>query len=285
MHRGQVELVLLSLRGSLEDALRAHLLLHKHPLAHEAWSLLLAALHQRNEQDETRHERHERHVIRFLSEEEAGRVLALTTLCEQIGDGDCVVLTQESALTYYQVVANLLPCYGVLVVAAEPRPSLVLPASHQKGALLNVVGRMRFRRRFYLVLVGSLLVVALGLAAAIARPQFAPAQQQIMLVSPPPGDDGTRTTTDTPPAPTASEPARGALAPGRRAIVQVEAAEGLALRLEPGTAITIPVRLYLDNQTVVTVVDGPVVVDGRAWWKVRAVNQEGWCAGEFLKAR
>jgi hypothetical protein len=73
--------------------------------------------------------------------------------------------------------------------------------------------------------------------------------------------------------------------PGQHAYVNHEGVEKVALRVEPGTAITIPVRLYLSANTAVTVIDGPVQADGHRWWKVRVANQEGWCPERVLTLR
>jgi len=73
--------------------------------------------------------------------------------------------------------------------------------------------------------------------------------------------------------------------PGQHAYINREVVEKVALRVEPGTAITIPVRLYLSANTAVTVVDGPVQADGDRWWKVRVANQEGWCPERVLTLR
>lgn len=80
---------------------------------------------------------------------------------------------------------------------------------------------------------------------------------------------------DPPGLPTAERPTSSA---PRAAIVN--APEGLNLRRDHSSQATI--LGALPSGARVTVIDGPIVAEGRSWWKVAANDQQGWCAGEFL---
>jgi hypothetical protein len=63
---------------------------------------------------------------------------------------------------------------------------------------------------------------------------------------------------------------------GSNAVVTlITTGDVLNMRAEAGTNAALLVQLR--HNTLVTVVDGPLVVDGLTWWKVRHANKvEGW---------
>lgn len=276
LRRGQDELALLSFHGSLEDGLRAHLVLHSDPAAHGDWLQLLDAM--RDDQWQP------------LSAIEIERIGRIENLRLRLSHGDRVTLTEESLQAYQQFVARLLARYGVLVVASEVGVSSPQRERAAMPAPVAVPFWQRYRTHLAPVLV-VLAVFIIGAATTIMLQQARPPQAAVILQTPAPTLPLPITTfapvsepSLVPPEPTAV-PAN-VLAAGRLAYVRSDiGGGGLALRARPGTANDNPVQFYLSPDTQVEVVAGPVDADGYSWWQVRVANQEGWCAGEFLEVR
>jgi hypothetical protein len=73
------------------------------------------------------------------------------------------------------------------------------------------------------------------------------------------------------------------LQPGMNVRVQMREGEWLNLRDAPG--LRGRVITMLRDKTPLTLVEGPVEMDGLRWWRVRTRWQEGWCveqAGDTL---
>lgn len=106
VRRGLPELALLSVHGSLEDALRAHGLRLRLDAAHEPFPQLLEALTQVEQLP--------------LSGAEAEGIRRMHRLRARIAHGEQVVVAAETLEGYHRLAARLLPRYGVVVVAPEP---------------------------------------------------------------------------------------------------------------------------------------------------------------------
>lgn len=277
LRREQYELALLSLHGSLEDGLRAHLTLHSSPAANGDWPALLAALLADPWQP--------------LTPSEVERIGHMQRLHALVAQGDPVTLTAQSVNAYQHFVAALLARYGVLVVAPESAP----PPERQAAAPRSAPAWRRYRTHLLPILI-ILAIFVVGAATTIVLQQSRERSPPVSIQTAVPTDAAlvtmgaapitTLTTAPAlaPAAPTVAPP--GALAPGRTAVVaNTVGTGGLALRTQPGTAASIPVQIYLLAGTQVEVVGGPLEADGYTWWQVRAANQTGWCAGAFLEVR
>jgi hypothetical protein len=116
LRRGPPELTLLSLHGSLEDALRGHALRQRLPAAVEPFPQLLDALTTDRQLP--------------LSEAEAEGIRRMHRLRARVAHGEQIAVTATTIDAYHRLVARLLPRYGVMVVgvddegeaAALPRP-------------------------------------------------------------------------------------------------------------------------------------------------------------------
>lgn len=301
LRRGQVELALLSFYGSLEDALRNHLLLQSHPAHEQGISSVLEAL--RND------------TIRPLPREEGERVRRMHSFQTRIARGQAVTLTHESIHTYHQFVATVLSRYGVTVVPPETEPAhttssstplfpkkLNVPVSthlatfwqqHQERVL-------PFLALFLLFLVGATITILIQFSRSVESSQAAPTATPVPYVpalmgervSPTAAHAATPMPIPTPdphapeevPVVAPTSPPTPAQEPSteRTASVRNDAAMGLAMRASPGTSPDIPILMYLNPGTEVTVLQGPVDADGYTWWHVRFDGRDGWCAGEFL---
>jgi hypothetical protein len=261
--------------SSLEDGLRAHLLLHRHPAAGDEIADMLVALRE--------------DTALPLSREDAEQVRRLSSLHARVACGETVTLTQESMNAHYHFVATLLMRYGVAVVAPEIADDEgQLPATLKRDDRIEQLKLWWNRHRSKLVPLLLVLVVVLAAATTMLL------IQQSRLVK---GSTATPTPTLAPPAvifdapptvpppslPTPTPVQRGQLQVGQTVYVREGITGGLALREQPGTAEDIPIKIYLTSGTAVEVVDGPVEQDGYRWWRVRAASYEGWCAGEFLR--
>lgn len=83
------------------------------------------------------------------------------------------------------------------------------------------------------------------------------------------------------PAPAAPTPRPAAqLRVGDEARVFGTAGAPLRARREPGLASEISARFQPDS--LLRIVGGPRMSEGRVWWQVRGSEGTGWCAGEFL---
>lgn len=281
LRRGEVELALLSLRGSLEDALRAHLLLYGHAAADAEWATLIEMLSVEEGAaaggDTT------------LTPDERERLRRMHHLHLRIAAGDAVTLPSERLAAYHRFSAQILQRFGVLVVA--PESGLPIPTRRmlEEEPVERPWSAFWRKGRFPLIPVLVILFIFLvgaGTAIVIQQVSFYPVEPRLEAaaptVVPPP------TTPDVPRAAafftSVALPPNGLIV-GRTAYVRTETGEGLALRARPGTAPDIPVQLYLSPDTAVQVIGGPIEADGYTWWQVRAVNMEGWCAGSFLEVR
>lgn len=264
--RGQLELALLSLRGSLSDALRSYLLLHQHPAAAGAWPDMIAAV--------------QGDPLQTLDDASADQLVRIERICTRITAGDAVTLTATSMTSYQQLAAELLNRYGVTVIAPEhalPDLALSLPTHEEEGW-------QRYRSR-WLPWLAIVLIFIVGAATTISlqqtrsQPAAAPsAAPQTTITAP-------ITTLGPQPTLTAAPAGPAVTVTGQVAYVRPNDGESLALRAEPGTGAGNPVLLYLEPGTRVEIIGGPVEADTYTWWQVRVANREGWCAGEFLETR
>lgn len=265
LRRHQPELALLSLLGSLDNVLRGYLLLHHNQTVAGDWDVLLAVV-----QDDPVHP---------LLPEEVQRLQRMHHLRMRIVQGDTVTLAYDTVLTYLQFVTVLLTRYGVPTAPPESNPTkLRLPPD--TVVPLNARRLWRQYRTQFMAIFMIGLVLLVGMLTTIF------VQQQRAAMSATSAKSGTVLTAQ--PGNSRSLPgmlAPRALAPGRTAYVRADVVDGLPLQAQPGTDNTIPVRFYLESNTAVEVLAGPVELDGVAWWQVRVANQQGWCAGEFLEVR
>jgi hypothetical protein len=274
LRQRQTELALLSLLGSLEDVLRAHLLLHQQNPAAD-WFKLLEALCVDAAQP--------------LSRDEVARLYRMHRLRTRIVRGESVTLTYDTIVQHQQFVAELLARYGVVVIPPESVPNSLLPQRFP-----NLSGsKPAFWQRYRIHLAPSLMIVLIFLIGATATVflQQARSNQPATVVRPTMTLDVQISTADPDPAappavaPTPTVPPVDGLAPGRTAFVRPDISGGLALRAAPSSNPDVPIQTYLSGNTAVQVLDGPIEADGYTWWQVRTANQEGWCAGEFLEVR
>ncbi len=264
LRRHQPELALLSLLGSLDNVLRGYLLLHHSQTVADDWEALLAAM-----QDDPMYP---------LLPEEVQRLQRMHHLHARIVQGDTVTLAYDTVLTYQQFVTMLLARYGVPISPPESIPaSLRLPP----GAAPLSARRLwrQYRPQFMAVLLIGLLLLVGTLTIMFVQ------QQRAVLSATNAESAAALITQPDNPRPLPGILAPRTLAPGRTAYVRADVVDGLPLQAQPGTDPTIPVRLYLERNTAVEVLVGPVELDGVAWWQVRVANQQGWCVGEFLEVR
>ncbi len=258
LRRGHLELTLLSLCGSLEDGLRGHLLLHGKAVARDDWPTLIARL-----REDSTHP---------LTHEEADQLQRLYALWRRLSYGEAVTITEERVTGHVQFAAQLLPRYGVLVVAPE-RHDLSTESAEWRRSTEQTAAWQR-RVRLLLATVGILLVLlAVGTVLwQVGLPALADM----------PSDETTREESGTAPR---LDSGRNSLQPGRTAYIQpTEDNQRVALYADPGSSDARPL-VYLSPGTAVQVVEGPVEAEGVQWWKVRVVNQEGWCPDTLLETR
>jgi Bacterial SH3 domain len=313
MRRSEPELALLSLHGSIEDALRAHLLRYRLPAGAAVWGAMLDAARSDERQP--------------LSIVEYERIQRLHTIRSKIARGDEVTITRDTIGNYYDLATRLLPRYGVQTLldeeadideppsqraAARTRPLRLGEGQRRDPALDVRAPRRRLAldedeppegwRRYQSIIFPALLIVSIffiGVSISIGLNQSR--QENTPFPTLPPATSISITepitiTTLVPatlgptpdvqlltPSPTAPLP--NVVSLGRPANVRADVVGGLNVRAQPGTAPTIPILFSLAPNSLVDVIEGPVTADGLTWWKVRAANQEGWCAGEFLEAR
>jgi hypothetical protein len=263
LRREQIELTLLGLYGSLDDGLRAYLLLHGTAIAPDNWPDLIARLRE-----------DERHP---LTRDEAHQLQRIHHLHSQISRGEAITLAIESAAAYQQFAATLLLRYGVLVVAHEMGGhTAALTEAERWWRPPHRPGFLRRHRRTLRRTFAALLT--LGAVASIAL---------VLVLNPPavlepwlrPGATSADQSAATP-GPTAS-----ALQPGRTASVRPDLDHDMALYAEPGTTDTESIQLYVRPDTAVQIIGGPLEVNGTTWWQVRAMNMSGWCRDEWLVPR
>lgn len=279
LRREHIDLALLSFQGSLEDALRGYLALRQNPSAQRDWETVLNELREDMQEPLLRHE--------------VDRLLRVKQLQERIAQGESVTLTQDTLSAYKDFVADLLRRYGVAVAVSDDThvPFQTEQATFERRDG-NVLDRLPKLREQYAVLqriplVTVMIIVVLCILGASVTAiittlprQTPPAAEQTTTVSPLAETQPSSPQQTPPPLPI--QPASDGLAVGQFAFVRDDVEDGLALREQPGTAVDVPVQVYLKAGTQVLVVDGPVDADGYTWWLVRAANQQGWCAGEFL---
>jgi hypothetical protein len=268
LRQRQTELALLSLLGSLEDVLRAHLLLHQQTAVTD-WFKLLEALCV--------------DATRPLSRDEVARLYRMHRLRTRIVRGESVTLTYDTIVQHQQFVAELLARYDVVVIPPESVPNSLLPQRFP-----NLSGsKPAFWRRYRIHLAPSLMIVLIFLIGATATVFLQQARSNQPAAGVPPTMTLTVqiSTAGPDPAPTPTVPPVDGLAPGRTAFVRPNISGGLALRAAPSSNPDVPIQTYLSGNTAVQVLDGPIEADGYTWWQVRTANQEGWCAGEFLEVR
>ncbi len=126
LRRDYLELALLSLHGSVEDALRAHGLRLNLPAAREELPELLDAL--------------TRVTLAPLSLAEAEGVRRMHRLRGRIAHGEQVVVAGETIDAYRRLAARLLPRYGVTVVPPEEPEATLLTGAAQLEAPEAAIG-------------------------------------------------------------------------------------------------------------------------------------------------
>ncbi len=272
LRQRQTELALLSLLGSLEDVLRAHLLLHQQT-APTDWFKLLEALCV--------------DAVKPLSRDEVARLYRMHRLRIRIMQGESVTLTCDTIVLHQQFVAELLVRYGVVVIPPESVPNSLLPSP----VLDSASKQSTFWQRYRVHLIPSLMIILIFLIGATATVflQHARSNQPAATMRPTMTLNAQISTADLAPtvaiSPIPTVLPADALAPGRTAFVRPDISDGLALRAAPSSNPDVPIQTYLSGDTAVRVMDGPIEADGYTWWQVRTANQEGWCAGEFLEVR
>lgn len=105
LRRGPPELALLSLHGSIEDALRGFAMQHRLPASAEPFPQLLDAMSSEAQPP--------------LSSSEAEGVRRMHRLRARIAHGEQIAVTAATVDAYHRLAARLLPRYGVLVVGPE----------------------------------------------------------------------------------------------------------------------------------------------------------------------
>lgn len=292
LQKGHAALALLSLHGALEDGLRAYLL-RQGAEATGDWPTLLDALCSNRS--------------RPLTTEDAERLRRANSLRNRVAHGEAVRIEQGSIVSYQQFVGRILRAYGVPLdqrQASRP-PHGAQPQRAAGSVLRDRWDAAMLRWRTLLVPAAAiLLVLAAGwwaTAALLSRsgPQVVgdgrtamslPLRPQITTLTPIEGETLASAPavilpgTPRPQDGVARPSSQGPLAVGGRAMVIAEA-DQLNLRASPGQSAESTVLAMLPAGTAVMVLEGPVQADGRAWWRIRADDKEGWCAGEFLTAQ
>jgi hypothetical protein len=64
--------------------------------------------------------------------------------------------------------------------------------------------------------------------------------------------------------------------------VRITGTEGTPLRARATPSTDAKIITRFSAEDLLTIVDGPTVVGGRTWWRVRGKSGVGWCAAEFL---
>lgn len=80
---------------------------------------------------------------------------------------------------------------------------------------------------------------------------------------------------------TTAAPTVGPPTPATPRAAIVNAPDGLNIRRDHSSHAAI--LAALPHGTHVTVLGGPVDSDGHTWWQIAANDQQGWCAGEYLR--
>lgn len=260
LRRGHIELTLLSVYASLDDGLRSYLLLHGRPVASDDWPSLIGLLRADEELPLTR--------------PEADTLERIYSLWLRIIHGESVTLTLESIQEYQQLASTLLLRYGVLVVAPETSRPLSDPA--MLSSLEIDAGRrwQRWRPALNLLLV-LVVILFVGVGGILVfTSDFASGDSPRQ-----PASTGTSQPTDA----LSPAPPEDTLAPGRTAFVRASLEDDVALRASPGSDNRVVV--YIGPDTAVRIIEGPVQEDSSEWWKVQALNQEGWCRADVLEVR
>jgi hypothetical protein len=260
LRREQIELTLLSLYGSLDDGLRAYLLLHGQPVAPDNWPDLIAHL-----RDDAKHP---------LTRDEAHQLERIYRLHGQIARGEAVTLATESITTHQQCAAALLLRYGVLVVAHEiGGRTAAITEAERWWSPDNRPAFLRRHRRALRRAFAALLTLAAVVSVAFVLLLNPPAALEPLLRP-------DTTSANPTPGPTAS-----AIMPGRMAFVRADLGRDMPLYSKPNASDTESIQLYLRPDTAVQIIDGPLEIQGATWWQVRAMNMSGWCRDEWLEPR
>jgi hypothetical protein len=254
LRRGLIELTILSLHGSIHDAMRSHLLLRRYEVADAVLPTLLDTLQQ--------------HDAALLTPDEAAELQRMHDIWQRIVHGEAVTLTADRATAYMSLVSALLLRYDILVVAPEPRPTPSVPFTPPKrpGVAWPTAGRRNAVLSVVLVLVLVIGVLVVG---------------NMVLF---PFTDERMVQTTAPAATAVPEPgSQDDFAPGQAARIRADLDEDTAVYAEP--APSSEVRLYLSPDTAVEILAGPEDADGRTWWQIQAANQSGWVPASVLTAR
>lgn len=123
--RGPPELALLSIHGSLEDALRAHGLRLQLPEAYEPFPQLLEALTAVDKLP--------------LSSAEAEGIRRMHRLRARVAHGEQIAVTAETLQAYHRLATRLLSRYGIVVAA--PEPDAEAPPGRQPATATTVPAR------------------------------------------------------------------------------------------------------------------------------------------------
>lgn len=270
LRRGEVELALLHLHGSLADGLRYHLVLYKHADIPTAMPDLLAVF-----RDLPAHP---------LTSDESDAVLRLHALWQRIAEGNAVTVTPEQVSEYQRLVTSLLRRYEIVVAFDETRPR----RSDQQAPRLNLnqsygtvregapVRRRTSPRGLAWVAVLAVLVLAGGALWWAGGTDLATSALDGVL-APIAGDAGSAgdDTTATPlPA--------NAPRVGQQVRLTPDARDDIALLPTAGADDDATPVLLLAPGSQVQVVGGPETHDGVRWWQVQALNEQGWCPETVL---
>lgn len=315
MHREMRELVLLSLQGALTDAFRSYLALRNHAAAQAPFAVVLDVLLEDSnnplQHDECEQIRRMQKVQQRIATGGAVTLATDTIVAYQqlvallmARYGVLVVIPELVVPLPLELSSQSLSQSSSQSLSQSSSQSSLQPQqptdllAEQKQAIPDIVQSLWHiwdKYRVHLApLVGILLLFTLGAAAIIIVQQ-----SRLAMDSPvPPIPTATSSPTlgpfqdlsddspiSTPTVPSGEDDDLPFPVPVSNTMAYVSAAvgDGLALRTQPGTSEDTSVIIYLNPGTAVELVDGPVEIDGFAWWKVRAANKEGWCAGEFLE--
>lgn len=272
LRRGQIELMLLSLYGSLEDGLRSYLLLHGHTAAREDWMAMLEALGD--------------DATRPLLAAEYDRLQRIANLRTQVVEGEAITLTEDSAFHSQEFACNILRRYGIVVVVPErdtgQESALARRASPSRPTRADWQGAEQpdAHKRLRVLVLALLVIVAVpliwfrlyGMPAPASRLSDFPAASGVAALA-----------TSEPPAATSTPPQPFLVQ--RTAFVRRDIGGDLALRAQPGDALDNPIQMYIAPDTAVQIITGPVHLDAVDWWQVSVANQVGWCPGDVLEIR
>lgn len=64
--------------------------------------------------------------------------------------------------------------------------------------------------------------------------------------------------------------------------VRVQGTDGERLNARSTPSTDAPIVAKFTEDAVLQIIEGPVKVDGRIWWKVEGAEGEGWCVADFI---